>query len=227
VEDHPLNAAITILNQGGATMYAILLCSITLLTLVLERFLYFRKKDSPGDELYQETTRCLKEGKLDEGAARLQKEDSSFARVYEAALSRAELPRDDIEKALATTISEENLGFEKNLAYIGTLAVISPFIGLLGTVLGIMRAFQDIALKGATGPAVVAKGVAEALVATAAGLFVAIPASIFFNYFKNRGKSLSLKLKIAGSRFAELLSLRAAGKKLPGALAMEKEGEES
>ncbi len=218
MEDNPLNAIISILNQGGVTLYVILLCSVILVTLVLERALIYHKKGSRGELLYHETAAFIQKGNVSDGAAHLKGQESSFARIYGIALAREGLPREQIEKALATAVSEEAMGFDKNLAHIGTLAVVSPFIGLLGTVLGIMRAFQDIALKGATGPAVVAKGVAEALIATAAGLFVAIPASIFFNYFKNREKSLLSQMKIGGSRLAELLTLKAEGKPLPADL---------
>jgi len=228
MEGNPLTAIASILNQGGATLYVILLCSVILVTLVLERAVYYHRKGSGGESLYNETAQFLENGRMSEGAANLQGRESSFAEIYSIALAREGLPREQVEKAIATAISRETLGFERNLAYIGTLAVISPFIGLLGTVLGIMQAFQDIATKGATGPAVVAKGVAEALIATAAGLFVAIPASFFFNYFKNRQKFILSQMKIGGSRLAEVLSLRSEGKPLPddlkGSPAVEKNG---
>jgi biopolymer transport protein ExbB/TolQ len=78
---------------------------------------------------------------------------------------------------------------------LGTVANVAPFIGLFGTVIGVIRAFQSIALKASAGPSVVASGIAEALISTAAGLFVAVPAVIAYNYFLKRSRKLSLELE--------------------------------
>src|SRR5471030_2214945 len=110
----------------------------------------------------------------------------------------------------------ENLNaLERNLGIIGTIAVISPFVGLFGTVLGIIRAFQDIALKGNSTPAVVAAGVSEALITTAAGLFVAVVSVIFFNYFKSRIKSYNQEMIVAANQLAEMLAFHNAGSPIP------------
>jgi biopolymer transport protein ExbB len=104
---------------------------------------------------------------------------------------------------------------ERNLGIIGTIAVISPFVGLFGTVLGIIRAFQDIALKGNSTPAVVAAGVSEALITTAAGLFVAVVSVIFFNYFKSRIKSYNQEMIVAANQLAEMLHFHNTGAPIP------------
>jgi biopolymer transport protein ExbB len=75
---------------------------------------------------------------------------------------------------------------ERNLGILGTMAAVAPLVGLLGTVWGIMRAFHDMAVSGSAAPSVVAAGVAEALVTTAAGLVVAVPAVMLYNYFARR-----------------------------------------
>jgi biopolymer transport protein ExbB/TolQ len=90
---------------------------------------------------------------------------------------------DAVEEQLAITLSAERLSFERNLGVLGTMGNTTPLIGLLGTVWGIMRAFHDMAATGSAGPSVVAAGVAEALLTTAAGLVVAVPAVIFYNHF--------------------------------------------
>lgn len=106
---------------------------------------------------------------------------------------------------LSALLDEEIKGLrweaEHRLAVLGTVANVAPFIGLFGTVIGVIRAFQAIALKASAGPSVVAGGIAEALFATAAGLFVAIPAVIAYNYFLKRSRKLSLEL----GRIATLL----------------------
>ena len=102
-------------------------------------------------------------------------------------------------EALGALLSEETKGLrweaEHRLAALGTIANIAPFIGLFGTVLGVIRAFQAIALKASAGPTVVASGIAEALISTAAGLFVAVPAVIAYNFFLKRARKLTLELE--------------------------------
>lgn len=204
---NPIPAAFRILNEGGVTMYVILACSIALISLVLERFHFFWKMSIDYEWMLAQLSAFVEGRKMSEALQFCKQTRGGLARVCETALLRSSRPRKEMEDAMESTVSEELLGFDRNLPHMGTLAVVSPFIGLLGTVLGIMRAFQDIALKGAAGPAVVSKGVAEALTATAAGLFVAIPASFFYNYFRNRTKVLGQQMRITGSRLAEMLSL--------------------
>jgi biopolymer transport protein ExbB/TolQ len=101
-------------------------------------------------------------------------------------------------EALSALMDEEIKGLrweaEHRLAALGTIANVAPFIGLFGTVIGVIRAFQAIAIKASAGPSVVASGIAEALISTAAGLFVAVPAVIAYNYFLKRSRKLSLEL---------------------------------
>ncbi|MDQ7823756.1 MAG: MotA/TolQ/ExbB proton channel family protein [Candidatus Eremiobacteraeota bacterium] len=214
-DQNPIGAIFRIINEGGMTMYAIVTCSVVLLGLVIERFYFFWKMGLDYEWMLMQMAYFIENKQIPEAIHFCRQISGSLARVFETGLLRAGKPRQEIEEAMNSTISEEILGFDKNLSYVGTLAVIAPFIGLLGTVLGIMRAFADIALKGATGPAVVAKGVAEALTATAAGLYVAIPASVFFNYFKNRVKTTQQQMRFSGSRLAEMLVLADADEPLP------------
>jgi biopolymer transport protein ExbB/TolQ len=101
-------------------------------------------------------------------------------------------------QALSALLDEETKELrweaEHRLAVLGTIANVAPFIGLFGTVVGVIRAFQAIAVKASAGPSVVASGIAEALISTAAGLFVAVPAVIAYNYFLKRSRKLSLEL---------------------------------
>jgi len=90
-----------------------------------------------------------------------------------------------LERTLQLGVSEEIAKLERNMSWLATTASVTPFIGLFGTVLGIIKAFNDLALSGTTGPSVVMRGVAEALVSTAFGLLVAIPAVASFNYFQD------------------------------------------
>ena len=104
---------------------------------------------------------------------------------------------------------------ERNLGVIGTIAVIAPFVGLFGTVLGIIHAFNDIAIQGNSTPAIVAAGVSEALITTAAGLFVAVLAVIAFNYFKTRIKAYNQEMIVAANQLAEMLHFHNVGEPIP------------
>jgi len=136
-------------------------------------------------------------------------------RILEFGLLRGEKNRADITDALSIALMENLNLLERNLGVIGTTAVIAPFVGLFGTVLGIIRAFQDIALKGNSTPAVVAAGVSEALITTAAGLFVAVIAVIFFNYFKTRIKAYNQEMIVAANQLAEILHFHNTGAPIP------------
>ncbi len=98
---------------------------------------------------------------------------------------------DAVSRALARAASIEETRLEKRLSFLASTASVSPFIGLFGTVWGIMNAFGEIGRQGSASLAIVAPGISEALITTAAGLFAAIPAALFFNYFSDRVKSLS------------------------------------
>lgn len=125
----------------------------------------------------------------------LQAKDTPHRRLVRAGLKHCE----QTPEALGALLSEETKGLrweaEHRLAALGTIANIAPFVGLFGTVVGVIHAFQSIALKASAGPSVVAGGIAEALISTAAGLFVAIPAVIAYNYFLKRVRKLTLELE--------------------------------
>jgi len=97
---------------------------------------------------------------------------------------------------------------ERYLGVLGTLGNSCPFIGLFGTVVGIIKAFHDLAASGSGGPTVVAAGIAEALVATAGGLAVAIPCVMFFNYFSRKVKTMDVEMEAVSKRFLTILANR-------------------
>lgn len=110
-----------------------------------------------------------------------------------------------IENVLKITVSEESEHLEKRLSFLATTANTAPFIGLFGTVWGIMDSFREIGIRGTTSLAVVAPGISEALVATAIGLATAIPAVLAYNYFLGRLKSITSKMENASMHIINLL----------------------
>ena len=112
---------------------------------------------------------------------------------------------EDLEGVLATSRQEITHDLKRGLWVIGTIGSLAPYVGLLGTVIGIIRAFQDMAEHGAGGFEIVAAGISEALVATAAGLFVAIVALLFFNYLQVRVGDIASTFARSCERFVQAL----------------------
>jgi biopolymer transport protein ExbB len=190
------------------TLVILLFCSILAVTFAIERWWYFRKAKGSGDALLATVGKLLQGGKQDQALAACKKDTKAVARVIEYGLQHRGRSRDQLEDLLGTKRLEERLKLEKFLVVLGTLGNTVPFIGLFGTVVGIIKAFRDLALAGSGGPAVVAKGIAEALIATAAGLAVAIPAVILYNYFMRKVKDTSVEMEVASSRFVVMIGAK-------------------
>lgn len=193
------------LQHGGVTLAILFFCSVFLIAIVIERLYFFRKERVNKELLITHLSSLLSQRDFSSAVNICNENPGFLTRVINEALKRHNSTSQKQEDAMKIAILEENSSMEKFIPSIGTTAVIAPFIGLFGTVLGIIRAFEDIAKNRSTGPEVVSRGVAEALVATAAGLLVAIVAVIFFNYFKNRIKQINLDLSITASKIIELI----------------------
>jgi biopolymer transport protein ExbB/TolQ len=195
--------------RDSFTLAILLFCSLLSFTFAFERWIYFRKaRQKKIDEFLAHVSGMLKEGKVEEALKFTAKIDSPVSRLFNYALQHRHMGRRDLEELLATKRQEERLGLERNLGVLGTMGNIAPFIGLFGTVVGIIKAFRDLALSGSAGPAVVAKGIAEALVATAGGLAVAIPAVIIYNYYMRKTKVISSELEIFSARLVIMLEAK-------------------
>jgi biopolymer transport protein TolQ len=113
--------------------------------------------------------------------------------------------RESIARSLQIATNQELSFLERNLSWLATTASVSPFIGLLGTVIGIIRAFQNLGAAGSTSLAAVGPGIAEALIATAAGLFAAIPAAMAYNHFGHTLRELGSQMDDFGLEFLNLI----------------------
>src|SRR5438105_14391905 len=167
---------------AGWVLWLLVGLSVLSVTVMLERGLYFGR--GRRWQRFRELLRLCQDGALDK-AAQLAAGDAMEAEVVRVAARVARSGQEAVEKAVASTIDRRRLEYERWLFVLGTLGNNAPFIGLFGTVLGIIRAFADLASAnkgGATSTAsYVMAGISEALVATAVGLFVAIPAVLAFN----------------------------------------------
>jgi len=174
------------LFRESPIMFVLLICSIIAFTFAMERWWYFRKNRVNVPRFMERIKRHLRSNEMDHLFGYCQRKRGLVPRMIHVALTNLSLPKEEMERLLDTTRENEEVKFEKNLSILGTLSNIAPLLGLFGTVLGIIRAFRDIAVTGSGGSAVVAMGVAEALLTTAAGIIIAVISTIFYNYFMRR-----------------------------------------
>jgi biopolymer transport protein ExbB len=205
----------SIMQQGGWDMWILLALSIIVVAIVIERLVFFASQHGDTKGLLRQIAQRIEADDLDGAIKVCRSNKGMLPRILEFGLQRGEKNRADITDALSIALMEHLNSLERNLSIIGTIAVIAPFVGLAGTVLGIIRAFQDIALKGNSTPAVVAGGVSEALLTTFGGLVVAIVAVIFFNYFKSRIKAYNQEMIVAANQLAEMLHFHNTGAPIP------------
>jgi len=216
-----------VLSGEGITIIFLGVCSVLSLAVMAERWLAYREARRTSRGLAEQAARLAAVGKVGEAldGCRLAS-PSPVGAVLGAGLQElAEVPSPNphwtatpaLERALAAAqgamgraVGEQIARLERYLGILGTLGNIAPFIGLFGTVLGIMDAFGAIGRTGSGGFATVSSGIYKALAATATGLFVAIPAVIAYNYFLGRIKQFSLEMEHAASALVEAVRKRAA-----------------
>jgi len=206
--------AFTLLGAGWV-LWLLVALSVLSVAVMLERGLYFGQRRM--SKRFPELLRLCQDGSLDK-AAQLAHGDAMEAEVVRAAARVASSGQAAVEKAVASTIDRRRLEYERWLFVLGTLGNNAPFIGLFGTVLGIIRAFADLAAHpgGATaGAAPVMAGISEALVATAIGLFVAIPAVLAFNIYQRLLKRVVGRSQSLGNAIAAGLHVARANGKGP------------
>lgn len=175
------------LTGGDWVIWGLLACSVLALGVLIERgtMLWREERD------YEKLRHALIGGIEDLEAAEktVKRHEGAASRILKAALAQSRRGAEGVEDLLVAASLEERGKLEKRLLILGTLGNNAPFIGLFGTVLGVIKAFHDLAQSGA-GPEVVMQGLSEALIATAVGLFVAIPCVVGYNYFQKQVKDL-------------------------------------
>ena len=188
---------LAIINQGAIATYPLILLSIVSVTVVFERLWSLRNLNAMTLRIADSLQEPLKKGQRDLAVAICKQNSNSPAgRIFLNILSHENISRVEAANSIAVeAMFEETQKLKKHLWILGTVASSAPFIGLLGTVIGIIRSFESMAIAG-TGFAVVAAGISEALVATALGLAVAIIAVVFYNYFQTRIGSLNALFRI-------------------------------
>jgi biopolymer transport protein ExbB len=183
-----------ILRVNPAIISVLLVFSILLVAFFLERFWTFLLYGNYNPAFWEKLKSCVKSGRLHEARGLCSHRKDVYSRVFDVVLNNVHMPRTDNED-LAQIEKELMLEqLRKRLGLFATLSFVSPLIGLLGTVTGIMQAFHDLGRSGSGGANIVAAGISEALVATAAGIMVAVPAALLYNYFTYRIRGIGVRL---------------------------------
>jgi biopolymer transport protein ExbB len=200
-----------LISKGGPLMYPIVLCSVIALAIVLERWFYFFRIRGGAAGMPEQVNGLLGEGRWEEAEVLCQATGGPVMGIIAAGLQVREKPAVEREDILTRVGSAELRRLTGNLRGLGIVAHISPLLGLLGTVTGMMAAFMKIQeLGGEVDAAILAGGIWEALITTAAGLTVAIPTMVFYHYFEGKIDTYYARMKEA----AQLLTERLGEKQL-------------
>jgi biopolymer transport protein ExbB/biopolymer transport protein TolQ len=171
-----------ILVAGGPILAGMLALSVYCVALIWERWKFFARSTGGYRDFLSRVRAAAAAGKLQDAAAMAKAHKGLSASVVTATLT-GPTHREERQRAAQRAIGRAVSELERGMGTLGTIASVAPFIGLFGTVVGVMRAFHDLAAAAGAGPGLVAVGISEALVTTAAGLLVAIPAVAAFNHF--------------------------------------------
>ena len=200
------------LKQGSASMWIILACSVIALAVAVERGIALFGFTAGVRRLADAATRALYRGDLDDARTQCERSGSPAADVFLAALVAAPSrpgARPATPEKMAAAVERErqqvNLKLRRNLWILGTVGATAPFVGLFGTVVGIMHAFRQMAHTGQGGFTVVAAGISEALITTAGGIAVAIEAVVIFNFLNVHVQKLALQLRLLTEEYLEIV----------------------
>ncbi|WP_428052795.1 MotA/TolQ/ExbB proton channel family protein [Candidatus Avelusimicrobium stercoris] len=189
-----------LLAAGGPILILLLLLSVYSISIILERFFKLRSTISLSRKLMAYCRHPLRSEnyqKVEDACRKEVVKNTPAAALILRLVQERNRPQAELEKIAGSVIDWEVTKLQRRLTILGTLGSITPFIGLFGTVIGVMHAFKDLAANTATsaGASVVAAGIAEALVNTAAGLFVAVPAVIAYNYYLSKTNYFAKELE--------------------------------
>jgi biopolymer transport protein ExbB/TolQ len=194
------------MKAGGPTLALIVFCSVLALAVGIERVVALWRFLDRARTLGETVKRCLYRGAVAEGRAACERSSSPAAEFFLVGFERHGRSS---ENALEAAVDRERqrvaLSLKGQLWLLATIGATAPFVGLFGTVWGILRAFEQIGATHQAGIDVVGPGIAEALVTTAAGIIVAIESMVIYNYFMQRLGRTSLELKLMAEEFVELL----------------------
>ncbi|MDE1920564.1 MAG: MotA/TolQ/ExbB proton channel family protein [Candidatus Omnitrophica bacterium] len=195
-----------IISAGGATIYLLIFCSIISIAVIIERIVYYKRRSQYSRvDIFNQVRKEVTGNRVLNAIGLCKNIDTPVAKVALAGLNLHGHDEKLIANAMEREITVETIKLERFTGIIGSIGGTAVYIGLLGTVLGIMRAFNNIGKAGSGGMNVVTVGIAEALICTAAGLLVAIPAVLCYNWFTRKIDNFVVDMELAASELVDLL----------------------
>ena len=198
-----------IVKAGGWLMLPILLCSIAAMAIIVERFWTLQRERVAPENLVVRAWQWVNDGQLDEERVKNLRRSSPLGRILAAALVKRHRSRDVMKESIEDVGRHVVHDLERYLNTLGTIASVTPLLGLLGTVIGMIKVFAVITTQGVGDPAVLANGISEALITTAAGLSVAIPTLMFYRYFRGRVDELVVAMEQEALKLVEAVQPKA------------------
>ena len=207
-----------LVKAGGWIMLPIIACSILALAIVAERLWTLQRRRVTPKHLVAQVWNLHRHGQLDAAQLAKLRDGSPLGRILAAGLMNRHHEREIMKESIEETGRQVVHQLERYLNTLGTIASITPLLGLLGTVIGMVKVFAAITTHGVGNPTVLAGGIAEALITTAAGLTVAIPALIGYRFYRNRIDTLVVDMEKEAIKLVEALHRRQSttGKKKRG-----------
>jgi biopolymer transport protein ExbB len=195
-----------IFAKGGPVMWPLLLCSIVALAVALERAWFLYRARMNTREFMERINGALATNQLDEANRLCEEYHGPLSSIFQTALRKHRRSREEIEKAIESSAGIEVAKMERNLVILATMGKMAPLLGFYGTVTGMITAFESIAKAGMGDPGVVAGGIAEALITTAAGLTIAIPTVTVQYFFVHRINRFVLDVEESSIKFLDALT---------------------
>jgi biopolymer transport protein ExbB len=198
------------MQKGGPIMWPILLCSVIAFAIVIERLVRIGQEQRDTKSFMQQISKSLKRNKIVEALDLCDRTGGPIAIILKAGILKHDRPRNEIREAIEDASIHEVPRLERNLPVLSTVAQVAPLLGLLGTVTGLVKAFQVIESKATVlnpvNPGDLAGGIWEALLATTFGLCVAIPTYVAYNYLVSRVDGFVLDMERSATDLMNILA---------------------
>lgn len=198
-------AVFDLITKGGVVMYPIIICSIIALAIFLERLWLLRRKRIIPAEFIHSVEKQIRNHRLREAVDLCHKNSSSIAKIFLAGLKNSGRGMWLVKEAIEERGGREGIILEKHVGILSTIANLTPLLGLLGTVSGMIRTFNAISIEGSGNPTLLAGGIEAALISTAAGLSVAIPVLVCYRILKDKAESLIFEMEENSIKIIEIM----------------------
>lgn len=194
------------ISAGGIFMWPLLACSVLIIAFSIERSWFLQKRLICPDGLSNQIKTLMDNDMIDKRHAEEISNLSSLGFLLINCIKYKNLPRENLESKIEEKATEVQYSLERNLTMLGTTATISPLIGLLGTVVGMITAFTGLTETSGANPDLLAAGISQALITTAFGLLIAVPGLVLHKYFEHKIKYLLISLQTEVSDFIDIIN---------------------